>query len=145
MVIIEPTVYCRKFDVILTKKDLKEIDKKNARKKAFWIVKRENGACIFLKGNKCSLKGKAPLLCRMFPLFFKVEKKERLMIWFLPLKRRVSSKKLEEKKRIVFEFLKEASRRELKAYFNFLKFLSLKEIEEETLPKEVLKVVKRKM
>lgn len=145
MVRIEPTIFCKNYDVILTKKDLKKINKKNVKKKEFWTIKRENGNCLFLKENKCALEEDAPLLCRMFPLFFEIDKEEFMITWFLLYRKKISSKKLEEKKKIVFEFLKEASRKELRAYFNLLKFLRLKEIEEEILPKEIIKVLKRKI
>ncbi|MGC9059343.1 MAG: hypothetical protein ACP5H3_03000 [Candidatus Aenigmatarchaeota archaeon] len=145
MVRIEPTIYCKKFDVILTKKDLKQVKRKNAKKKLYWTTKKENDSCIFLKNGKCSLKQNAPLLCKAFPIFFKVDKKEGLITWLILHKKRISCKNLEEKKKIIFDFLKEASRKELKHYFTLLKFLKLRELEEDILPKEILKIVKKKL
>lgn len=147
MVKIEPTIFCKNFDVILTRKDLKQIKRESAKKKDFWTIKKWKSNCVFLKGNSCTLKENAPLLCRVFPLFFKIEKEEHLVVWLSlsKSKRKICGKKLEEKKKIAFEFLKEASRKELRVYLNLLKLLKLEEIEEEILPKEIIKIIRRKI
>jgi len=38
------------------------------------LIKKENGECIFLKNNRCSIYPARPLVCRSFPFVFSVEK-----------------------------------------------------------------------
>ena len=139
---MEETIYCKKIDVLVLRVEKRKIGSKSLRRKNYLTTKKENGVCIFFKG-KCTLKSKAPLLCRMYPVFFKINKKDDTTTWFRHKK--ISLKRLNEKKKIAFEFLKAASKKEIKNYFKLIETLRLKEVEEETIPKEIFSVVKKKL
>ena len=139
---MEETIYCKKIDVLVLRVEKRKIGSKSLRRKNYLTTKKENGVCIFFKG-KCTLKSKAPLLCRMYPVFFKINKKDETITWFKHKK--LSLKRLNEKKKIAFEFLKAASKKEIKNYFKLIETLRLKEVEEETIPKEIFSVVKKKL
>jgi len=79
----------------------------------------------------------------MYPVFFKIDKKEQIITWLKHKK--ISLKKLNEKKKIAFDFLEEASRKELKEYSKIVDSLKLKEIEEEQVPSKLFSVIKRKL
>ena len=139
---MEETIYCKKIDVLVLRVEKRKIGSKSLRRKNYLTTKKENGVCIFFKG-KCTLKSKAPLLCRMYPVFFKINKKDETITWFKHKK--LSLKRLNEKKKVAFEFLKAASKKEIKNYFKLIETLRLKEVEEETIPKEIFSVVKKKL
>ena len=139
---MEETIYCKKIDVLVLRVEKRKIGSKSLRRKNYLTTKKENGVCIFFKG-KCTLKSKAPLLCRMYPVFFKINKKDDTITWFRHKK--ISLKRLNEKKKIAFEFLKAASKKEIKNYFKLIETLRLKEVEEEIVPKEFFSVVKKKL
>ena len=139
---MEETVYCKKIDVLVLRKDRKRVGSKNLIRKKFLTIKRDNGVCIFFKG-KCLLGKNAPYLCRMYPVYFKIDKKEKSIIWFRHKK--ISLKKLNEKKKIAIEFLEAASRKELKEYYKIVDSLNLKEIEEEQIQPKFFSIIKRKL
>jgi len=139
---LQETIYCKKNDVLVLRKEIKKIGRKNLKKGKFLTIKKENGVCFFFKG-KCLLGKNAPYLCRMYPVYFKVNKKEQTILWFRHKK--ISLKKLNEKKKIAFEFLEEASRKELKEYFKIVDSLKLREVEEEQIQPKLFSVIKRKL
>jgi Fe-S-cluster containining protein len=139
---LKETIYCKKIDVLVLRKEARRIGTKNLKKRKFLTVKKENGVCIFFKG-KCLIRKNAPHLCRMYPVFFKIDKKEQVITWLKHKK--ISLKKLSEKKKIAFDFLKEASRKELKEYFKIVDSLKLKEVEEEQIPLKFFSLVKKKL
>jgi len=140
--ILEETIYCKEIDVLVLRKEVKRIGRKNLKRIRFLTIKKENGICLFFKG-KCMLRKNAPYLCRMYPVFFKIDKKEQTITWFRH--KRISLKKLNEKKKIAFEFLSEASRKEIKEYFKIFNSLKLKEVEEEQIPVKLFSSIKRKL
>jgi thioredoxin reductase len=79
----------------------------------------------------------------MYPVYFKIDKKEKSIIWFRHKK--ISLKKLNEKKKIAIEFLEAASRKELKEYYKIVDSLNLKEIEEEQIQPKFFSIIKRKL
>ncbi len=139
---MEETIYCKKIDVLILRRERRKVGSKNLRRKNYLTAKKEKGVCTFFKG-KCTLKSNAPLLCKLYPIFFKINKKDESIIWLKHKK--VSLKKLNERKKIAFEFLKVASKKEIKNYFKLLESLKLKEVEEERIPKEIFSVVKKKL
>ena len=139
---MEETIYCKKMDVLVLRKEIKKIGIKNLKRRKFLTTKKENGICVFFKG-KCLLRKNAPYLCRMYPVFFKIDKKEQIIIWLKH--RKISLKKINEKKKIAFDFLKDASRKELKEYFKIVDSLKLKEVEEEQIPQKLFSLIKRKL
>lgn len=139
---MEETIYCKKIDVLVLRRERRKVGSKNLRRKDYLTTKKENGVCVFFKG-KCALKLNAPLLCKLYPIFFKINKKEESITWLKHKK--LSLKKLNERKKVAFEFLKVASKKEIKNYFKLLESLKLKEVEEERIPKEIFSVVKKKL
>jgi len=129
-------------NVLALRKEAKKVGSKNLKKSKFLTIKKENGICIFFKG-KCMLRKNAPYLCRMYPVFFRIDKREQIITWFKYKK--ISLKKLNEKKKIAFEFLSEASRKELKEYFKIVDSLKLKEVEEEQIPPKLFSSIKKKL
>ncbi len=129
-------------NVLVLRKEAKKVGSKNLKKSKFLTIKKENGICIFFKG-KCMLRKNAPYLCRMYPVFFRIDKREQIITWFKYKK--ISLKKLNEKKKIAFEFLSEASRKELKEYFKIVDSLKLKEVEEEQIPPKLFSSIKKKL
>jgi Fe-S-cluster containining protein len=139
---LRETIYCKKTDVLVLRKEARRIGTKNLKKRKFLTVKKENGVCIFFKG-KCLIRKNAPYLCRMYPVFFKIDKKEQVITWLKHKK--ISLKKLSEKKKISFDFLKEASKKELKEYFKLVDSLKLREVEEEQIPLKIFSLVRKKL
>jgi len=139
---LEETIYCKKIDVLVLRRERRKVGSKNLRRKDYLTTKKENGVCVFFKG-KCTLKLNAPFLCKLYPIFFKINKKEESIVWLKHKK--LSLKKLNERKKVAFEFLKVASKKEIKNYFKLLESLKLKEVEEERIPKEIFSVVKKKL
>jgi Fe-S-cluster containining protein len=139
---LKETVYCKRIDVLVLRNERKRVGNKNLIRKKFLTIKRENGVCIFFKG-RCLLGKRAPYLCRMYPVYFRINKKEKTIIWFRHKK--ISLKKLNEKKKIAIEFLEVASRKELKEYFKIVDSLKLKEVEEEQIKPELFSLIKRKV
>jgi len=139
---LEETVYCKKIDVLVLRKEMRKIGIKNLKRRKFLTTKKENDVCVFFKG-KCLLGKNAPYLCRMYPVYFKINKKEQTIIWLKHKK--ISLKKLNEKKKISFEFLFDASRKELKEYFKIVDSLKLREVEEEQIQPKLFSVIKRKI
>jgi len=121
---------------------MRKIGIKNLKRRKFLTTKKENDVCVFFKG-KCLLGKNAPYLCRMYPVYFKINKKEQTIIWLKHKK--ISLKKLNEKKKIAFEFLFDASRKELKEYFKIVDSLKLREVEEEQIQPKLFSVIKRKI
>jgi Fe-S-cluster containining protein len=139
---LEETIYCKKMDVLVLRKEIKKIGIKNLKRRKFLTTKKEKDICVFFKG-KCLLRKNAPYLCRMYPVFFKIDKKEQIITWLK--QKKISLKKLNEKKKIAFDFLKEASRKELKEYSKIVDSLKLKEVEEEQIPQKLFSLIKRKL
>jgi Fe-S-cluster containining protein len=139
---LEETIYCKKMDVLVLRKEIKKIGIKNLKRRKFLTTKKENGVCVFFKG-KCLLGKNAPYLCRMYPVFFKIDKKEEIITWLKHKK--ISLKKLNEEKKIAVDFLKEAYRKELKEYSKIVDSLKLKEVEEEQIPQKLFSLIKRKL
>jgi|GEM_PF-6390390 len=139
--------YCKGKNVLLTEEDLKRIPRGytklvsimyKGRRFVYRTLKKKNGSCIFFKRGQCTAKYK-PLLCRTHPIYFDINFQDRSIVW-----KSFSGKKRPKKKvkKALIDFIEKEKPETIFVYIVKSRKLKLKPLEEEALPKGIIKKIK---